>query len=127
MATRRECAGLPFLDRCRKSVRRRVLVVGAAVYAVMDLGAPRRIGGTSIATQSSSPNQKEDVMSATTRTILAGLAAFFEHALAVVIGLVLIVIGLGLGVTMIMLPVGVVVGLLGVLLVVGGLFARINA
>lgn len=66
-------------------------------------------------------------MSATTRTILAGVAAFFEHALAVVIGLVLIVIGLGLGVTMIMLPVGVVVGLLGVSLVVGGLFARINA
>ena len=41
-------------------------------------------------------------------------------------GLVMIIVGLGLGVTMIMLPVGVVVGLLGVLLVVGGLFARID-
>jgi hypothetical protein len=116
-----------FLDRCRKSVRCRFLVVGAAVHVVMDLDAARRIGGTSIATQSTSPNQEEDVMSATTRTILTSVAAFFEHAVAVVIGLVLIVIGLGLGVTMIMLPVGVVVGLLGVLMVVGGLFARLNA
>ena len=67
-------------------------------------------------------------MSATlTRTILGGLMAFFEHAAAVVIGLALMVIGLGLGVTMIMLPVGVVVGLAGVLLVVGGLFARIDS
>jgi membrane-bound ClpP family serine protease len=60
------------------------------------------------------------------RTILTGVATFFEHAAAVVIGLILIVIGLGLGVTMIMLPVGVVVGLLGVVMVVGGLFARID-
>jgi hypothetical protein len=73
-----------------------------------------------------SGHQEEEVMSTTTRTILAGVAAFFEHAAAVLIGLVLIVIGLGLGVTMIMLPVGVVVGLLGVLMVVGGLFARMN-
>jgi hypothetical protein len=36
------------------------------------------------------------------------------------------VVGLALGVTMIMLPVGIVVGLAGVLLVVGGLFARID-
>jgi hypothetical protein len=61
------------------------------------------------------------------RRILGGVAAFFEHAAVVVVGLALIVIGLGLGVTMIMLPVGVVVGLLGVLMVVGGLFARINS
>jgi hypothetical protein len=36
------------------------------------------------------------------------------------------VVGLALGVTMIMLPVGVPVGLVGVLLVVGGLFAHID-
>ena len=67
-------------------------------------------------------------MSATlARTILGGVAAFFEHAAVVFVGLVLIVIGLGLGVTMIMLPVGVVVGLLGLLMVVGGLFARIDS
>ena len=65
-------------------------------------------------------------MAATMSRRILGVAAFFEHAAAVVVGLVLIVIGLGLGVTMIMLPVGVVVGLLGVLMVVGGLFARFN-
>ena len=58
--------------------------------------------------------------------LFLGFAHFLEHAATVFVGLVLIVIGLGLGVTMIMLPVGVVVGLLGVLLVVGGLFARID-
>jgi len=36
------------------------------------------------------------------------------------------VVGLALGVTMIMLPVGIVVGLLGVALFVGGLFGRIH-
>jgi hypothetical protein len=36
------------------------------------------------------------------------------------------IIGLALGVTMIMLPVGIVVGLLGVALFVGGIFARID-
>jgi hypothetical protein len=62
----------------------------------------------------------------TTGRIFLGVGHFLEHAAAVVLGLVLIVVGLGLGVTMIMLPVGVVVGLIGVLLVVGGLFARID-
>jgi len=66
-------------------------------------------------------------MSTMTRTLWSGVAAFFEHAAAVVVGLVLIIIGLALGVTMIMLPVGIVVGLLGVLLVVGGLFARLDS
>ena len=66
-------------------------------------------------------------MSTMTRTVLGSVAAFFEHAAAVVVGLVLIIIGLGLGVTMIMLPVGIVVGLLGVLMVVGGLFARLDS
>lgn len=36
------------------------------------------------------------------------------------------VVGLGLGVTMVLLPVGIVVGLIGVAMVVGGLFARIG-
>ncbi|HEY7449680.1 MAG TPA: hypothetical protein VH702_16110 [Vicinamibacterales bacterium] len=49
-----------------------------------------------------------------------------EHAATVFVGFVLIVFGLALGVTMIMLPVGIPVGLIGVLLVVGGLFARLD-
>lgn len=50
----------------------------------------------------------------------------FEHAATVLLGFVLIIVGLALGVTMIMLPVGVPVGLIGVLLVIGGLFARLD-
>ena len=65
-------------------------------------------------------------MSTMTRTFLGGVASVFEHAAAVVVGLVLIIIGLGLGVTMIMLPAGIVIGLIGVALFVGGLFARIG-
>ena len=41
------------------------------------------------------------------------LLGVFEHVLAIVIGFVLMVIGLGLSVTMIMLPVGLIVGLAG--------------
>ena len=56
----------------------------------------------------------------------AALGGFLEHAAAVVIGLIMMVVGLGLGVTVIMLPVGLPIGLLGVALVVGGLFAHID-
>jgi len=48
------------------------------------------------------------------------------HAAAIVVGFVMMVLGLGLGVTMIMLPVGLVVGLMGAAIFVGGLFARIE-
>ena len=62
-----------------------------------------------------------------TRTIaLKEVLGFFEHAAAVIAGLALMVIGLGLGVTMIMLPVGVVIGLIGFAMVVAGLFARLD-
>jgi hypothetical protein len=60
------------------------------------------------------------------RRAFLGIGRFVEHAAAVVVGLVLIILGLGLGVTMIMLPVGIVIGLVGVLFVVGGVFARID-
>lgn len=60
------------------------------------------------------------------RRVFLGLGHFLEHAAAVVIGFVLMVVGLALGVTMIMLPVGLAVGLLGVLIFVGGLFAHIE-
>ena len=45
----------------------------------------------------------------TTGRIFLGFGHFLEHAAAVVLGLVFIIVGLALGVTMIMLPVGVVV------------------
>jgi len=65
-------------------------------------------------------------MSTTMRIVLGGFT-FLEHALAVIVGLVMVVLGLGLGVTMLMLPVGIVVGLAGVLLVIGGPFAHIDS
>jgi hypothetical protein len=48
------------------------------------------------------------------------------HIAAVIIGFVMMVIGLGLGVTLIMLPAGLVIGLLGVAVFIGGLFARVD-
>lgn len=58
---------------------------------------------------------------ATTRDVVVSLV---EHALFVVVGFVLMVIGLAMGVTMVMLPAGLVVGLLGFAMFVGGLFVR---
>ena len=58
--------------------------------------------------------------------VLSGVVRFLEHAAVVVIGFVMMVIGLGLGVTMIMLPVGLTLGLIGFLMVVTGLFVRFD-
>ena len=58
--------------------------------------------------------------------VMVGVGRFLEHAAAVVVGLIMMIIGLGLGVTMIMLPVGITIGLLGVAIFIGGLFARID-
>ena len=60
------------------------------------------------------------------RRIFGSCLGFFEHAAVVFVGFVLMIVGLGLGVTMIMLPVGVVIGLIGAVLVVGGLFSHIT-
>jgi hypothetical protein len=51
---------------------------------------------------------------------------FLGHVAAVVLGFVLIIVGLAMGVTMVLLPAGIVIGLVGVALVVGGMFARIS-
>jgi hypothetical protein len=44
------------------------------------------------------------------------------HAIAVVVGVVLMIAGLGMGVTMVLLPIGIPLGLGGVLLCLWGLF-----
>lgn len=49
------------------------------------------------------------------------------HIAAVIVGFILMVVGLGLGVTMIMLPVGFVVGIIGLLLFIWGLLERSKA
>jgi len=46
------------------------------------------------------------------------------HTAAIVVGFAMMVLGLGLGVTIIMLPAGLVIGLLGAAIFMGGLFAR---
>jgi hypothetical protein len=61
---------------------------------------------------------------------LRSIGAFFvglvEHTALIVAGFVLMVLGLGLGVTMIMLPVGLAIGLLGFAMFVCGLTIRMN-
>lgn len=60
------------------------------------------------------------------RRLLHTAERILGHVAAVVIGFALMVIGLGLGVTMIMLPVGLVVGLLGAMLFVWGLVGHLG-
>jgi hypothetical protein len=54
------------------------------------------------------------------------IVAIAEHAFFVLLGFGLMVLGLGLGVTMVMLPFGIVIGLLGIAMLVGGLFAEMT-
>jgi hypothetical protein len=60
------------------------------------------------------------------RSLGSWLIALLEHTFFLVAGFVLMVIGLGLGVTMVLLPVGLVIGLLGVAMFVGGLTVRLS-
>lgn len=60
------------------------------------------------------------------RRFLGEIGRVFEHAAVVIIGFLMMVVGLALGVTMIMLPVGLVVGLIGLGLFVSGLTARLS-
>jgi hypothetical protein len=48
---------------------------------------------------------------------------FLGHTIAVVVGMVLVIAGLGMGVTMVLLPIGIPVGLGGLLLCVWGFFS----
>ena len=61
-----------------------------------------------------------------TRTFGAAVAGLAEHIAFTLVGFVLMVLGLGLVVTIIMLPVGLAIGLLGLAMFVGGLTVRIN-
>jgi hypothetical protein len=61
------------------------------------------------------------------RHVLTIAGHFIGHVAAVVLGFVLIIVGLAMGVTMVLLPVGIAIGLLGVAMVVGGIFARITS
>ena len=60
------------------------------------------------------------------RHLLTMAGHFLGHVTAVVLGFVLIIVGLAMGVTIVMLHAGIVIGLIGVALVVGGMFARLT-
>ncbi|MEP6467601.1 MAG: hypothetical protein ABJB05_14930 [Parafilimonas sp.] len=49
-----------------------------------------------------------------------------EHIVAIVAGFILMVLGLGLSVTMIMLPAGLVIGLIGLAMFIGGMCVRFD-
>ena len=58
--------------------------------------------------------------------VLSGVGRFLEHAACVLLGLIMMIVGLGLGATIMMMPLGIVIGMLGVAMFVGGIFARID-
>lgn len=83
----------------------------------------RESGGTGGTAVASPVVNREGTMSyvIAPRRIVDFLVGVAEHAFFVIVGFVLMVVGLGLGVTMIMLPVGLAVGLLGFAMFVGGM------
>lgn len=60
------------------------------------------------------------------RRFFGGIGRILEHTAVVVLGFVMMIVGLGLSVTMIMLPVGLAVGLLGMAIFVAGLSAHLR-
>jgi hypothetical protein len=56
------------------------------------------------------------------RAIAEGGGRFVVHIAAVVVGLILMVIGLAMGVSVVLLPVSIPVGLVGLLALLWGLF-----
>ena len=54
------------------------------------------------------------------RNWVATVESILGHVAAIIVGFIMMIVGMALGVTMIMLPVGVVVGLAGVALFISG-------
>jgi hypothetical protein len=100
------------------------LILHVAPEEPVALRLPRTVGVVIRGGGRQSGNLREGAMSHV--TMLRGVIGFCEHAFLVALGFVLMVLGLGLGVTMIMLPVGVVIGLIGFAMFVGGLFVKFN-
>lgn len=58
--------------------------------------------------------------------LIQGAENFFGHVVAIVAGLILMVVGLAMGVTVVMLPVGIGVGLCGMLALAWGIAGRVK-
>ena len=56
--------------------------------------------------------------------LLVSTERILGHATAVVVGFILTIVGLSLGVTMVLLPIGIPVGLAGVMIFMWGMFQR---
>jgi hypothetical protein len=57
-----------------------------------------------------------------TQEVAKGAGRFILHALSIVLGLILSVVGLAMGVSIALLPIGIPVGLVGLALLMWGLF-----
>jgi len=60
---------------------------------------------------------------ASERHLLESGERILAHTIAVALGFVLMMVGLGMGVTMVLLPIGLPLGLVGLLLFVWGMFS----
>jgi uncharacterized membrane protein YccF (DUF307 family) len=60
------------------------------------------------------------------RELANGVGRFAAHALAIVLGLILSVAGLAMGVSIALLPIGIPLGLAGLLLLMWGLFGGVE-
>jgi hypothetical protein len=58
------------------------------------------------------------------RELAKGAGIFAVHVIAIVVGLVLMFAGIALGVTLVLLPVGIPVGIIGLFVFLWGLFDR---
>ncbi|MGO9464897.1 MAG: hypothetical protein ACLQIB_55835 [Isosphaeraceae bacterium] len=59
---------------------------------------------------------------ASSHHVLTSAERFLGHATAVVVGFILMIAGLSMGVTLVLLPIGIPVGLTGIVLFMWGLF-----
>jgi hypothetical protein len=62
----------------------------------------------------------------TKHPLIAGIENVIGHVIAIVAGFMMMIVGLALSVTMVMLPVGIIIGLFGAAVFVGGCFAHVD-
>ncbi len=61
------------------------------------------------------------------KELAKGTARFVGHGLAVVLGVILMIMGVAMGVSLVLLPFGIPVGLVGLLVFLWGLFGWASA
>jgi hypothetical protein len=58
------------------------------------------------------------------KELVTGAKRFVGHVVAIVVGLILMIVGVAMGVTLLLLPVGIPLGLVGLGLFLWGIFGR---